>query len=175
MASAVLLRAIAACVLTSILRLLGSRIDVVFGNGIPDSEGGGVVGGLRRCDMRGLNRKSRMCSGPLVMVDVGLLDEFVFGGYVKALDELGDGGLEVIGDGKPDGRGVEGTSGSKISSPPGSLAAAAVAYEMVIVSSCKNSMMRSSENSCNFDGVYDMPMKSRTIALPSAAPYARCM
>lgn len=154
-----LLRAIAACVLTNILRLLGSRIDVVFGNGKLESEREGVGGGgLRSCAMRGLIRKSRMWSGPLVVACVGLLDESVFGGYVKyavdGLDELGDDGLEVMGDGKPDGRGVEGTFGSRKSSLSGSFAAAAVAYEMVMVSSCKNSMMRSSENSCSFDGVY---------------------
>lgn len=69
-------------------------------------------------------------------------------------DELGEGGLEVMGVGRPKGNGVEGAlAGSKISSPPGWFAAA-VWYEIVMRIHCMSNIVMSSEKSWSLVGAY---------------------
>lgn len=177
------LLALAACVRTNMRKLFGSRTDVVFGKGINagspsarDTMGGG---GLRRCIMRGCNRRSMISSVALTVDAVGLVEckgsvSLLRYDVLRDEDELGDGGREVIGVGRPEGRGVDGGFGSRISSLSGTFAAA-VSYEMVMRSNWRNKMRRSRENSCSLEGVYDIPTKSRMTALPSDAPWTRCM
>lgn len=68
---------------------------------------------------------------------------------------VGDGARDVIGVGKPEGKGEEGMmGGNKISSVDSGRFAAAVSYEIVMRTSWRMMIVESSERSCNLEGVY---------------------
>jgi hypothetical protein len=60
----------------------------------------------------------------------------------------------VMGVGRPEGRGVEGSStGSRMSSPCDELFATAVSYDIVRRIHCMNRMVKSNVMSCSLDAV----------------------
>ena len=94
-----------------------------------------------------------------------------------------------MGVGRPEGRGVEGSStGRRMSSPCDELVATAVSYDIVRRIHCMNRMVKSNVMSCSLDAVcatyppvsrtaieldcddIPIPTKSSMIALPSIAP-----
>lgn len=80
---------------------------------------------------------------------------------------MGDDGVEVMGDGRADGRGDAGNGRSMSCSASVICREIDASYAIVTRTHCKKRMSVSRENRESFDGVYDIPMKSRIIDLPS--------